>query len=289
MTEHRKAKKESRAREIFRRLRKNTSAMIGLVILCVFILVAVFAEVIVPYEKALEQNTAIRLQGPSSEHIFGTDKVGRDVFARIVHGSRVSLSIGLFTSLGSLAIGMVFGGIAGYYGGKIDSVVMRICDTLECIPSILLSLTIVAALGPNLINLLIAMMISAIPGKIRLIRSTIINEYSQEYIEAAKGYGASDARILAKYILPNALGVMIVDTTMGIAGTILGAASLSYIGLGIQPPAPEWGSMLADANEFIRRAPHLLIFPGLSIILSAMSCNLLGDGLRDAIDPKLRQ
>lgn len=283
-----KAKKESHTKELWRRSRKNRSAMAGLVILTFFILVALFADWIAPYEKAIEQNTQARLHPPSAEFIFGTDRLGRDVFARIVQGSRVSLSIGLFTSLGSLAVAIVLASTAAYYGGKLDTIVMRIVDIFMCIPSILLSLAVVAALGPSMINLLIAMMISAIPSKVRLIRSVILGVIDQEYIEAAQAYGCSDARVICKYILPNAMGVVIVDTTMGVAGTILGAASLSFIGMGIQPPAPEWGSMLSDAREFMRKAPYLLIFPGVSILLAAMSCNLLGDGLRDALDPKLR-
>ncbi len=283
-----KADKESHAKEIWRRLRKNKTAMAGMLILGIFVLVALFADVIAPYETAVAQDSSMRLQPPSAEHFFGTDRLGRDVFARVVQGARVSLSIGLFTSLGSLIIAVIFGSLAGYYGGKTETLILRIVDVFMCIPSILLSLAVVAALGPNMINLLIAMMISAVPGKIRLIHSVILSVGDQEYVDAARVYGCSDARIIFKYILPNALGVIIVDTTMGIAGTILGAASLSFIGMGIQPPAPEWGSMLSEASEFLRRAPYLLVFPGVSILLSAMSCNLLGDGIRDAFDPKLK-
>lgn len=283
-----KADKESHAKEIWRRLRKNKTAMAGMLILGIFVLVALFADVIAPYETAVAQDSSMRLQPPSAEHFFGTDRLGRDMFARVVQGARVSLSIGLFTSLGSLIIAVIFGSLAGYYGGKTETLILRIVDLFMCIPSILLSLAVVAALGPNMINLLIAMMISAVPGKIRLIHSVILSVGDQEYVDAARVYGCSDARIIFKYILPNALGVIIVDTTMGIAGTILGAASLSFIGMGIQPPAPEWGSMLSEASEFLRRAPYLLVFPGVSILLSAMSCNLLGDGIRDAFDPKLK-
>lgn len=283
-----RAKKESQFKEVWYRLRKNKSAMIGLAILVFFILVALFADVIAPYDTAILQDRTARLQAPSAEHFFGTDHLGRDVFARVVQGSRVSLSIGLFTSLGSLAVAVILASAAAYYGGVLESIVMRVVDVFMCIPSILLSLAVVAALGPSMINLLIAMMISAIPSKVRLIRSAILNVIDQEYVEAAKAYGSNDARVICKYILPNALGIIIVDTTMGIAGTILGAASLSFIGMGIQPPAPEWGSMLSDASDFLRKAPYLLLYPGISILLSAMSCNLLGDGLRDAFDPKLR-
>lgn len=288
LTEKKVRKKKGRLAETWFRFRKNRSAMIGLVILVCLVLIAIFADVIVPYDNGIKTDGSIRLQSPSIEHLFGTDKFGRDEFARIIHATRVSLSIGLLTSLCSLLGGGLLGAVAGYYGGKIDNFIMRILDIFMCIPFVLLALSIVAALGPSLVNLLIAMTISAVPGKARLVRSVILTISDQDYVEAARSYGARDGRIILKYILPNALGPVIVDTTMGIAGTILGAASLSFIGMGIQPPAPEWGSMLSDARDFISKAPYLLYFPGIAIMLAAMSCNLIGDGLTDALDPKLK-
>lgn len=283
-----KSKKNSQLKEIWRRFKKNKSAMVGLVVLLLFALIAIFANLIVPYEKAIEQNGAIRLQGPSSEHWFGTDAFGRDTFARILHGSRVSLSIG-FAAVGiSLIVGGLLGAAAGYYGGAIDNIIMRIMDVFMCIPGILLALAIVAALGTGMRNLLIAIAISSVPSFVRLIRSVILTVVENDYIEAARSYGAKDFRIIVRYILPNAMGPIIIQATMGIAGTILSAAGLSYMGMGIQPPAPEWGAMLSEARDYMRTTPHLLYFPGFAILISALCFNLVGDGLRDALDPKLK-
>ncbi len=262
--------------------------MIGFVIFVVFALCAIFADVIVPYEKCLEQVGAERLQGPSLKHLMGTDNLGRDVFARVIHGSRISLSIGLLTSLLSVLLGGLFGATAGYYGGKIDNVIMRIMDVFAAIPATLLALVIVAVLGGSLVNLLIAITISSVPGKSRLVRSTVLTVTEQDFIEAAKSYGAKDSRIIARYVLPNAMGPIIVNATMSISGMILTAAALSFIGMGIQPPSPEWGAMLSESRTFMRTCGYLLYFPGLAIVLSALSFNLIGDGLRDVLDPKLK-
>jgi len=288
MAKHSKSKKKSAFKETWRRLKKNRTAMIGLVIISVFALLAIFADFITPYQNAVTQNAQIRLSGPSLSHPFGTDAFGRDVFARVLHGSRVSLSIGLFTTFFSVVIGGFLGAAAAYYGGKIDGVIMRLMDTLNCIPPILLALAIIAALGTSLQNLLIAIIIANIPIFARLIRSVILTVAEQDFIEAAKSYGTSDFRIIVKYMLPNAMGPIIVQATMSIAGMMLAAAGLSFIGMGIQPPAPEWGAMLSESREFMRTAPYLMFFPGASILLSALALNLLGDGLRDALDPRLR-
>ena len=281
-------RKESQLKEIWRRMRKNKAAMVGLVIFLIFVAVALLADVIVPYDMAITQNGAERLLPPSAEHWFGTDTYGRDVFARVIHGSRVSLSIGVVTSLITLVVGGMLGAMAGYYGGAVDNIIMRIMDTFMCIPFMLLALAIVAALGPSMTNLLIAITISNIPSTTRLVRSCILTVVDQDYVEAAKSYCANDLRIIVKYILPNALGPIIVNTTMGMASMILAAAGLSFIGMGIQPPDPEWGSMLSSARDFMRTSPHLLYIPGIAIVLSVLSINLVGDGLRDALDPKLK-
>lgn len=283
-----KSKKNSQVKEIWRRLKKNRSAMVGLVVLIIFALAAIFADFIVPYEKAIEQNGQIRLQPPSADHWFGTDHFGRDTFARIIHGSRISLSIGFISVFLSLIVGGLLGAAAGYYGGSIDNIIMRIMDVFMCIPAILLALAIVAALGTSMQNLLIAIIISNVPSFTRLIRSVILTVVENDFIEAARSYGAKDMRIILKYILPNAMGPIIVQATMGIAGMILSAAGLSYLGMGVQPPDPEWGAMLSEAKDFMRTAPYLLYFPGFSILISSLCFNLLGDGLRDALDPKLR-
>ena len=283
-----KIKKSSQAKEIWRRMRKNKRAVVGLIVLATFALIAIFADLIVPYESAIAQDGTARLQPPNAAHWFGTDGFGRDVFARVVHGSRVSLSIGVASVCLSLVVGGLLGAAAGYYGGKIDNIIMRIMDIFICIPGVLLSLAIVAALGTGMINLLIAVTIGDIPGFVRLIRSVIITVVENDYIEAARSYGAKDFRIIIKYILPNAMGPIIVQATMNISGIILAAAGLSFLGMGIAPPRPEWGSMLSDAREHLRSSPYLMYFPGFSILISALCFNLVGDGLRDALDPKLK-
>jgi len=286
--ETKKYRKKSQVKEIWRRMRKNRAAMIGLAIFTCIVLVAIFADLIVPYEFGITNVAADRLQPPSKEHWFGTDGYGRDIFARVVHGSRVSLLIGLSTSIFSLVFGGFIGAAAGYYGGKVDAIIMRVCDVVMCIPGMLLALAIIAALGASLTNLLISITISSIPGTVRLVRSTILTVVEQDYIEAARSYGSKDFRLILKYILPNAIGPIIVSTTMSIASMILSAAGLSFIGLGIQPPQPEWGAMLSEAREYMRQAAYMLYFPGIAIVLSALSLNLIGDGLRDALDPKLK-
>lgn len=283
-----KYKKESQWKEIWRRMRKNRAAMIGLCIFTFIVLVAIFADVIVPYDFGIANAARERLQPPSATHLFGTDGYGRDIFARVVHGSRVSLMIGLSTTVFSLVFGGLLGAAAGYYGGKVDDIIMRACDIVMSIPGILLALAIIAALGASTLNLLIAITISSVPGSVRLVRSTILTVVEQDFIEAARSYGSSDMRIIIKYILPNAVGPIIVNTTMSIASMILSAAGLSFIGMGIQPPQPEWGAMLSEARQYLTTSPYMLYFPGIAIVLTALSLNLIGDGLRDALDPKLK-
>lgn len=286
------SKNHSRTREqlaeFWRRFRKNKSAVAGLIILVLLIGTALFADLIVPYAKCVEQVGADRLQGPSAAHFFGTDEFGRDLFARVVHGSRYSLFIGVATSLMALAAGAVLGASAGYFGGMVDNVICRIIDVFMCVPPILLSLAVVAALGTSVRNLIIAITISCIPGNVRLIRSVVLTVAEQDYVEVARSYGASNARIIFRYVLPNAMGPIIVNTTMAISDMILSAAGLSFIGMGIQPPSPEWGALLSAAQTYIFTSPYLLVFPGLFIILSSLSFNLVGDGLTDALDPKLK-
>ena len=282
-----KSKKNNQMKEIWRRFRKSKTAMLGLILLAFVLLIAIFADLIVPYSQAVEQG-AVRLQKPSAEHWFGTDELGRDVFARVVHGSRYSLWIGVSTSILSLIIGGLLGAAAGYYGKTIDNVIMRVTDVVMTVPPILLSLAVVAALGANLRNLLIAITVSCVPSMVRMVRSVVLTVVDQDYIEAAKSYGSSDMRIILRYVIPNALGPIIVTTTMNVAAMILSAAGLSFLGMGVQPPSPEWGALLSDARQFMFSAPYLLYFPGIFIVIAALSFNLAGDGLRDALDPKLK-
>jgi peptide/nickel transport system permease protein len=275
-------------KEFWRRFTKNKTAVLGLSIMIFILLIVIFADVIVPYSKCIEQAGAERLQGPGPKHFFGTDEYGRDLFARVIHGSRFSLFIGVATSLMALVFGSLIGASAGYFGGMIDNAIMRVVDVFMCVPPILLSLAVVAALGTNLRNLIIAMTISCIPGNVRLIRSVVLTVTEQDYVEAARSYGTGNGRIILRYVLPNAMGPIIVNTTMMISDMILSAAGLSFIGMGIQPPAPEWGALLSNAQTYLFSAPYMLLFPGLFIIITSLAFNLVGDGLTDALDPKLK-
>lgn len=286
-TSAKKSKKNSQAKEIWRRFRKNKTAMLGLILLIIILCIAIFADLIVPYETAIIQ-TPDRKMPPCAQHLFGTDELGRDLFARIIHGSRYSLAIGISTTIFSMIIGGLLGAISAYYGGWVDNIIMRITDIVMTVPPILLSLAVVAALGANLRNLLIAMTVSCVPSIIRMVRSVVLGVADEDYIEAARSYGASDMRIILKYIIPNALGPIIVTATMNVASMILSASGLSFLGMGVQPPSPEWGALLSSAETYMFDAPYLLYIPGIFIVISALSFNLAGDGLRDALDPKLK-
>ncbi len=282
-------KNKSQIASVLHRLSKNKLAMFGLLLLIIMILIAIFADLIVDYdEMAIGQNIQERLQRPSTEHWFGTDHFGRDIFARIVHGTRISLSLGIFAMVIAVAIGSVLGAISAYYGGRTDNAVMRFMDILLAIPPILMSISIVSALGQSMTNLLIALSIAYVPVFARVIRSSILSVKGQEFVEAAKACGTGDARIIFKHIIPNAIGPIIVQATLAMGSTILIISSLSFMGLGVKPPAPEWGTMLYEGRDFIRQAPYLILFPGAAITISVISLNLLGDGLRDALDPRLK-
>jgi len=288
--ENKKAKKRSMAAEVWQRLIKNKMAMLGLAILIVLALCAIFADVIADYDtKVVAQNIANRLKGPSAEHWFGTDEFGRDIFARMIHGSRVSLVVGLISVSVSLVIGGVLGAFAGFYGGRVDNIIMRIMDIFLAVPSILLAITIVAALGTNLVNVMLAIGISGVPGFARIVRAAVMSVKDQEFVESSRAIGASNATIIFREIIPNCLAPIIVQATLSVASAILSTASLSFIGLGVQPPDPEWGAMLSSGRNFLRDAVHLTLFPGLAIVITILALNLLGDGLRDALDPRLKQ
>lgn len=284
-----KIKKKSQIVFIWHRFRKNKLAVFGLIVFVIMLLAAIFANLIVDYEKdVVSQNMSIRYSPPSREHIFGTDNFGRDLFARIIFGARISLFVGVITISISLVLGAVIGASAGYFGGKTDEVLMRIMDVFLAIPQMLMAISIVAALGTGMFNLLIALSIAQIPRFARIVRSSILTVKGQEFIEAAKACGTRDSRIIAKHILPNAIGPIIVQATLNVASTILVISALSFVGLGIQPPTPEWGSMMADAKNQLRYYPYLVVIPGIFIGLTVMSLNLMGDGLRDALDPRLK-
>lgn len=285
-----KVKKKSQWREVWDRLKINKMAMLGLAILVALILLAVFADIIADYDEvAIKVDTSIRLEGPSKDHILGTDEFGRDIFARIAHGARISLKVGIIAVGIAIIIGGALGAIAGFYGGVLDNVIMRIMDIFLAIPSILLAIAIVSSLGSNMVNLMLAVGISSIPSYARIVRASVISVKDEEFIEAARAIGASDTRIIMKHIIPNSLAPVIVQATLGVAGAILSTAGLSFLGLGVKKPTPEWGSMLSGGRSFLRQAPHIVAFPGLAIMITILSLNLLGDGLRDALDPRLRQ
>lgn len=280
-------KKRSQFQEVWRRLKKNKLAMVGMAIIVLLILVAIFAEQLSPYDYST-QDVMNKFASPSRDHWFGTDQFGRDIFTRVIYGTRISLTVG-FVAVGIGAIlGCAVGAMAAFYGGIVDNVLMRFIDIMMAIPSILLSIAISTMLGPGLLNCMIAVGISSIPTYARQMRSSILSVRSQEYIEAARMIGAGDVRIISRHLIPNAIAPVIVQMSLQVAAAILTAASLSFIGLGIQPPTPEWGEMLNSGRAFIREHPHVIMFPGMAIMLTVFSINCFGDGLRDALDPRLK-
>ncbi|MDR1588898.1 MAG: ABC transporter permease [Oscillospiraceae bacterium] len=282
-----KQKKYSAFGEVWRQLKKNKLAMAGLVIIVLLILIAIFAPVIAPYSY-VEQDPLQKFAPSSREHLLGTDNLGRDVLSRLLYGSRQSLQMGLYSVAIAAIIGIIIGAIAGFYGGWLDNLLMRILDIYQCIPMMLLCIVLAAALGPSLTNATVAIGICSAPGYARLIRASILTIRELEYIEAARAIDASDFRIITKHIIPNAIAPMIVQITMSIGGMILSGAMLTYIGLGAQPPVAEWGGMLADGRNYMRQHASQVIYPGICIMISVLSFNLLGDGLRDALDPRLK-
>lgn len=288
-------KQRSLWQEAWRRFRKNRMAMVGLVFLSLLVIIAVTTLVIdlvtqneIYNNYVISQDLVNRLQGPSVAHPFGQDEFGRDMLLRMLWGTRYSLFMGSLAIIFSLCIGGVLGAISGFYGKLTDSIIMRIMDILLAIPSMLLATAIVAALGTSLVNVLIAIGISYIPTFARTVRASVLTVKDQDYIEAARSIGCNDREIIFKYIIPNAMAPIIVQATLGLAGAILSIAGLSFLGLGIQPPTPEWGAMLSNARVYIRDAWHVTVIPGLGIMLTILSLNLMGDGLRDALDPRLK-
>ena len=270
----------------FRKLLKHRSATIGASIILFFIVVAIFAPLIATHDPR-QANIVERLQGGSASHYLGTDKVGRDIFSRIVYGTRISLKVGLIAMTFSVGFGTLFGAIAGYYGGKLDNLIMRVMDMMLAMPSILLAMVIVTILGQSLTNAIIAVSIVYIPQYARILRASVLKVRELDYVVAAKVIGASNNRILRTTILPNCLAPLIVQATLGIGAAILDAAGLSFLGLGAEIGEPEWGAMLNENRDLIRRAPLAVTAPGVAIFLIVLGFNLLGDALRDALDPQI--
>ena len=276
----------SSQQHIFRKLLKHRSATIGASIILFFIVVAIFAPLIATYDPR-QANIVERLQGGSALHYLGTDKVGRDIFSRIVYGTRISLKVGLVAMTFSVGFGTLFGAIAGYYGGRLDNLIMRVMDMMLAMPSILLAMVIVTILGQSLTNAIIAVSIVYIPQYARILRASVLKVRELDYVVAAKVIGASNSRILVTTVLPNCLAPLIVQATLGIGAAILDAAGLSFLGLGAEIGEPEWGAMLNENRDLIRRAPLAVTAPGVAIFLIVLGFNLLGDALRDALDPQI--
>lgn len=282
-----KAKKNSEFVRVIKQMSKNKLAMIGLAIFIVEIVLAILAPYISPYSYTKMDMTAC-FATPSATHFFGCDDMGRDIFSRVLYGARYSISIGILAVLFSVVIGCAIGAVAGYFGGQVDNLIMRLLDVIQAIPGMLMMIVISAVLGPGYLNTIIAMSFGSIPGMARMLRAQMLKERTNEYIEAATSINCSTFRIIFHHLIPNCLSPIIVQATMGVGQTITLAAGLSFIGLGVQPPIPEWGAMLSASRQFMRQAPHLVVFPGLAIAVTVLALNLMGDGLRDALDPKLK-
>ena len=275
-------------KRIMKQMKKNKMAMLGLIIFLIELILLVLAPVIIPYDYTAMDIMAIQ-QGPSAQHWFGTDELGRDIFSRILYGGRYSVTMGLISVAISTTVGMSIGAIAGYFGGQVDNVIMRVLDVIQSLPAMLLTIVISAALGSGYFNTILALSVNGLPASARMLRAQMMKVRDSEYIEAAVSINCSRFRIITSHLIPNSLSANIVQATMPVANMIVMAASLSFIGLGVQPPTPEWGAMLSGARQFIRQCPHMVIAPGMAIAITILALNLLGDGLRDALDPKLKR
>lgn len=282
--------RRSQGAEVWRRIRKNKGAMLGLVIIIAIVAAALLSGVLLDYDTdVIGQNIGQRLQHPSWEHPLGTDSTGRDVLFRILYGARYSLSIGVASVLIALIMGVTLGVIAGYFGGWISEVIMRLSDAVASIPSILMAIAIVSALGQSMFNLMLAVGITSVPQFVRITHAATLTVRNQEYVEASRCLGLREWQIICFHVLPNCLSPIIVQTTLRVASAIISASSLSFLGLGVPAPTPEWGGMLSAGRKYIRGYGYLTLFPGLAIMITVLALNLLGDGLRDALDPKLKR
>jgi dipeptide transport system permease protein len=281
-------------KEFWRYFSANKGALAGLFIVVFVLLVALLADLLAPYPPSVTDSTAFLLPpawaaGGSSAHWLGTDAIGRDILSRLMHGSRLSLTIGIAVVAVSIVVGTTLGLLAGYFRGIFEIAVMRAMDIILTLPSLLLAIVVVAILGPGMLNAMLAVSIVVLPHYVRITRAAVIAEVSRDYVTAARMGGAGHWRIMVSEVLPNCTAPLIVQASLGISTAILDAAALGFLGLGAQPPSPEWGTMLADAREFVLRAWWVVTFPGLAILITVLAFNLLGDGLRDALDPKLKR
>ena len=287
---HQKYKKRSSLGMVWHQLKKNKGAIIGLILISLVIILALCAPLIYDYKQDIVKNhVRERMLYPSSEHPFGTDDLGRDILARVIWGARYSLAVGVVAVMFALVVGVTLGAIAGYVGGVFEDIVMRICDIFSSIPSVLLAIAVVSAMGKSTINLMIAVGLASSAPFTRVARAAVLVVRDEEYVEAAKAIGMRDWQIILEHILPNCVSQIIVQATLRVGSAIISAAQLSFLGLGVPAPAPEWGAMLSSGRQFIRDYSYMTLFPGLAIMLCVLSLNLLGDGLRDALDPKLKR
>ena len=283
-------KRVSRTRETLLRLSKSKTAIIGIAVLSVIILIAIFADVLVDYEEqVVVPNISAKLQGPSKEHPLGTDAMGRDFLARLIYGTRISIFVAFSAVAFQVIGGITLGSIAGFFGGKAEAIIMRTVDIFLAIPNLLMAITIASALGQNIRNMILAIGISGVPAMTRIVRAAALTIKEQEFMEAGKALGGNSLQLITFHLLPNCMAPIIIQSTLRLAAAILATTSLSFLGIGIKPPMPEWGNMLSGGKDFIRSAPHIVIFPGLAILITLLAINLLGDGLRDALDPRLRR
>ena len=282
-------KRPSQAKEIWRRFKKSKGAIIGLIMLVAIALALIIGPMVIPYSLATDNNYMAVHQTPSMEHLFGTDEFGRDIFARVIYGGRTSIAIAILATISSCVFGSMLGAIAGFFGGKVDAVIMRALDIFMSVPDILFTMAVVYALGANFVNLLVALTLAYFTNYVRLVRAQVLTLSEADYVEAARAGGSSSLRIILSHIIPNAVGVIIVNTTLNVAKIILYESTLSFLGLGMPPPAPEWGALLSAGRSLIREYSYLTLFPGLAILITVLALNMMGDGLRDAMDPKLRK
>ncbi|MCY6369774.1 nickel transporter permease [Clostridium ganghwense] len=277
----------SQWREMWDMLKQNKTAIFGMIIIVILIIIAILGRYIMPYDPNVGELSQ-SLQTPSKLHWFGTDEQGRDILSRIIDGTKISLRVGITAVAFALTIGTVLGSVAGYYGGKIDMLIMRFMDVILAFPSLLLAIAFMSALGRGIDKAIIAISIVTIPEYARIVRSSILAVKESEYIQAARVIGNSDSAIIFKHILPNVISPIVVRATLGVSSAILDTAALGFLGLGVQPPAAEWGSMLGSGRGYFFNAPHIVVFPGIAITITVLAFNLFGDGLRDALDPRLR-
>ena len=279
--------KSTPTKEAWKRLKRNKLAIVGMIVLIIIFIICIIGPWIIPYDYQEYDYDNIK-QPPSAEHIMGTDLYGRDIFSRLIMGTRISVPVGFMVVILAFAVGGTLGALAAYYGGKVDMVIMRILDIFQSVPPMLMAIAVVAVLGGGVVNLVLSIVISSLPARARIVRASILTVKRNDYIESARAMGASSKRQLIKYMLPNALGPILTSFTFSVATAILTISSLSYIGLGITEPTPEWGAMLSGGKTLLRSAPHVLLFPGLAIMITVLALNLFGDGVRDALDPRLK-